>query len=535
MYLSWRTALVLALPILILLVAAWTYAAIYGVHPEAGAATEYLAPHPELRGYSAWLRLTHFINFLFITLLARAGLQILWDHPRLYWNHHSTPGSEWLRFAPEPAPWDPKHTSMDDARWLSPWIGIPGGWHKVGLARNWHLICALFWLTNGIIYVILLFFTGFWQKLIPQSWGFVPATWETFVSFATFHMPVIPDAAEHYDPLQKLAYGSMVFIFAPLSLLTGAALSPAIESRFPWYPRLFINRQVARSIHFLLLVNYVIFTIIHVTMVYLTGFAKGMNHILLNVEDERMSGIWLGLALLVLVVAVNFSANWICWGVPRLVQRLGGATWGRLEALLLDPMAPIKEYKKEEISPYFWANGELPTREDWKRMAKNNFKDYRLKVFGLVEKPVELSLADMQQLGKEQHITPHACIQGWSGIAEWGGLPMKKLFELVRPLPRARYAVFHSYAEGDKGGKYYDSDPLSVLKHPQTILAYEMNYQPLGEDYGAPLRLRLENKLGFKMVKWIEAIEFVEDYASVHRGEGGYHEDIDYYNYRSNI
>jgi DMSO/TMAO reductase YedYZ molybdopterin-dependent catalytic subunit len=163
------------------------------------------------------------------------------------------------------------------------------------------------------------------------------------------------------------------------------------------------------------------------------------------------------------------------------------------------------------------------------------FQGYRLKVFGLVENPLELSLADLRALGKEEHITQHDCIQGWSGVAEWGGLPMHKLFELVRPLPSARYVVFHSYGPGEKGGKYYDSDPLDTLRHPQTLLAYEMNYQPLSQGHGAPLRLRLENKLGFKMVKWIEALEFVEDYRTVFKGEGGYHEDTEYYGYRANV
>jgi sulfoxide reductase catalytic subunit YedY len=77
--------------------------------------------------------------------------------------------------------------------------------------------------------------------------------------------------------------------------------------------------------------------------------------------------------------------------------------------------------------------------------------------------------------------------------------------------------------------------PLANALHPQTILAYEMNGEPLGALYGAPLRLRVENQLGFKMVKWIESIEFVASSSSVNLGEGGYKEDHNYFGELANI
>ena len=134
-----------------------------------------------------------------------------------------------------------------------------------------------------------------------------------------------------------------------------------------------------------------------------------------------------------------------------------------------------------------------------------------------MENPVELSLEEIRALGKKTQITLHHCIQGWSGIAEWGGLPMAELIKLVRPKPEARVAVFYSFGEGLEGGQYYDSHSLANLMHPQTLLAYEMNDEPLSELHGAPLRLRVENQLGFKMVKWIRAIEFVESHKVVRR------------------
>ncbi len=183
----------------------------------------------------------------------------------------------------------------------------------------------------------------------------------------------------------------------------------------------------------------------------------------------------------------------------------------------------------------------MPTCDEWKTLAAGDFKDYRLKVYGLVENPVELSLDDLRALGKKTQITLHHCIQGWSGIAEWGGLPLAELIKLVRPKPKCKAVVFYSFGEGVEfstgvaGGQYYDSLSIANALHPQTLLAYEMNYQPLNHLHGAPLRLRVENQLGFKMVKWIQAIEFVEDVQSINKGEGGYAEDHEYFGELANI
>jgi methionine sulfoxide reductase catalytic subunit len=164
-----------------------------------------------------------------------------------------------------------------------------------------------------------------------------------------------------------------------------------------------------------------------------------------------------------------------------------------------------------------------------------------LKVYGLVESPVELSLDDLRALDKKEQITLHHCIQGWSGIAEWGGLPLAELMRLARPRPAAKAVIFHSFGEGVAlhegvvGVPYYDNVSIENAGNPQTLLAYEMNYQPLNPLHGAPLRLRVENQLGFKMVKWIKAIEFVEDARSIGKGEGGFAEDHEYFGELANI
>jgi DMSO/TMAO reductase YedYZ molybdopterin-dependent catalytic subunit/thiosulfate reductase cytochrome b subunit len=536
-----KTLFVLAAPLLILFSAAYIQWAVSGLPmvPSNVSVTAETATEPF--GFPAWLRITHYVNLLFMVLLVRSGLQIIMDHPRLYWNVHCTPGTEWARFTPVEVPKDRLWTAKDDSRYLSPWIGLPGYRHTIGIARHWHFLSVLFWVGNGALYVFLLILTPHWRRLIPASWQIVPDAWAVFVHYATFHLPPEPNGFYHYNPLQQLSYFGVVFILAPLAILSGPSMSPALTNRFTWYPKLPGNRQIGRSLHFLVMCAFLIFVVVHVAMVAMTGFVRNMNHIVVGTDDTSLRGVYLGVVGVTGIVAVNALANWLAWRKPRLVQHVAKAIVTPVMSFLLDRAAPQAEFRREDISPFLWANGKVPTCEEWTTLAANNFKQYRLKVSGLVENPMELSLDDLHAMGKKTQITLHHCIQGWSGIAAWGGLPLAELLQLVRPKPNANAVVFHSFGdgvalhEGVVGVRYYDNLSLKDALNPQTMLAYEMNYHPLNELHGAPLRLRVENQLGFKMVKWIKAIEFVDDVRSTGKGEGGFAEDYEYFGELANI
>ncbi len=494
-------------------------------------------PEPTSLWFTHWLSINHFFNFLFISLLVRSGLQILSDHPRLYWNDHCTRGSEWIRFTKVKVPTDRYYTSLDDAVSISPWVGLPGGRHNLGLGRHWHFFTASLWMLNGFIYVILLFTTGRWRCLIPTSWDIFPRAWESFITYATFHLPPAANFTP-YDPLQQLTYAFIVFVCAPLTIMTGIAMSPAMIGRFPWYGKIFGGKQKARSIHFILVVIYSGFFLIHVTLVFLTGFPKNMVHIALGeLTGNKTLAVSLAVIGISTVLAIHVAVTLWSRKRPRQVQSSIGAWAQMLMRFFFSRLKSHQHYTKKDISPYHWVNGHLPKTEEWQTLAQNDFADYRLEIKGLIKNPCFLSLSDLKKLPKSSQIVKHNCIQGWSGIAEWSGVLLSEVIRLSMPHAEARFVIFHSYQMNDQEVgdskeevEYYGHLTLEEALYPQTLLAYEMNGQPLPTAHGAPLRLRIETKLGFKMVKWIRSIEFVDDYRKIGLGRGGYREDQEYYN-----
>ncbi len=484
-------------------------------------------------GYPAWLRSLHWFNFLVMTLLVRSGISILADHPRLYWNVHSTPDTEWLRFR-GPVPRDQLWTAKDDSVWVSGVIGLPGGRHTVGLARKWHFLDVVLWVGLGTAFVVLLFATSQWRRLVPTSWSIVPAALNCAVTYASLTLPRGAGGAT-FDALQQLAYFTVIFVAAPLSIMTGLMMSPAIANRFSRAPGGVRNRQLGRSLHFLLACFYIVFIIFHVALVAITNLRPNMSRITLGTAANSWTGVLIGLVIIAVVVAVNVGANKASWHTPLAVLRTYQHVVAPVMGALFDHMVPRSGYRPDQISPFFWPNGKPPTSQTYAELRDNDFRDARLHIHGEVDHEVDLSPTELRALGRSEQITLHDCIQGWSGIAQWAGVPMGAILDLVQPRPGTRYAIFYSYGEGGEGGAYYDAHELVELRRATSILAYEMNFQPLNEVHGAPLRLRNEAQLGFKMVKWVREIEIVTDYRARFAGEGGYAEDHEYFGCKAEI
>jgi DMSO/TMAO reductase YedYZ molybdopterin-dependent catalytic subunit len=194
--------------------------------------------------------------------------------------------------------------------------------------------------------------------------------------------------------------------------------------------------------------------------------------------------------------------------------------------------AMAQEFSEADIAPSFRGNGTLmPDDADYREHVRGMFGRWKLQVGGRVEAPAAFTLAELRAMPSRTQITRHDCVEGWSCIGKWKGVPLAHVLSLVKPLPEARYVVFRcadSMDSGPEDSKYYESIDLDDAQHVQTILAYDLNDKTLPIANGAPLRLRVERQLGYKQAKYVMAIELVERFDEIRGGNGGYWEDEGY-------
>jgi DMSO/TMAO reductase YedYZ molybdopterin-dependent catalytic subunit len=207
----------------------------------------------------------------------------------------------------------------------------------------------------------------------------------------------------------------------------------------------------------------------------------------------------------------------------------------RAHRLVTDRHALAREFTEADMSPIFRSNGtRFPQTREYRAHMAQGFANWRLRVDGLVGRPLDLGMAQLRALPARTQITRHDCVEGWSAIGKWQGVPLLLLLNAAGLDERARYIVFHC---ADRFGSvpYYESIDLIDALHPQTILAWAMNGRLLPVENGAPLRLRVERQLGYKHAKYVQRVEAVDSLASVHGGKGGYWEDRSGYEWYAGI
>ncbi len=193
------------------------------------------------------------------------------------------------------------------------------------------------------------------------------------------------------------------------------------------------------------------------------------------------------------------------------------------------------EYSRAERSPTFRGNGSVTVTDPfYQQQLASGFPDWRLEVKGLVEKPLALSITDVRALPQRTQITRHDCVEGWSAIGEWQGVPLAALLDAAKVKEEAKFIVFRC-ADTLYGRDYYESIDMVDAYHPQTIIAHSLNGEPLPEKNGAPLRMRIERQLGYKQAKYVKAIEAVASFEKIGQGGGGFWEDVAGYQWYAGI
>lgn len=481
--------------------------------------------------FPLWVRLSHFFNFLFLILLIRSGMGIIGAHPKLYWNDDANPGDEWARFTDKELPDEELWTAEDESEPYSKWIALPG-LDNLGLARHWHFWPAALWTLTGVIYVVLLFTSGRWHELVPTSWAIIPGAWDAFVTYLQFE---IPESEGLYHPLQQLSYFFVIFILSPIQIATGIAMSPALEARFPWFQKLFGGHQGARSLHFVGTVIFVLFTVVHVALVGIHGFGPHLTAIVLGSADQSHAlGVGIAVFAIAAVLAANFFASEYTLRNPVRTKKLLRIGIAPLRKRLFHHWEAVADYDEDRISPFSRPNGRPPRNETYEQLKAGEFEDWELEVGGLVENERTFSMDELREMPTQEHTSKHICIQGWTYYAKWSGVSISEIIERCNPKPEANYLVFHTldekweYPDIEKGNYYQVLDTEEAMED-QTMLAYGMNNGELPEPHGAPLRLRIESHLGYRMAKWVCGIEFVEDYEEIGDGQDGWRDDVLHY------
>jgi len=216
-----------------------------------------------------------------------------------------------------------------------------------------------------------------------------------------------------------------------------------------------------------------------------------------------------------LAIAAKLAARY------GLIPPDAGVLYGAGETLtyaaqrLLTRHSMAREFAPSQISKDPFANAVDPLGDEFQRLQQGAFAEWRLAVDGMVARPALFSLAELKSFPSRTQITEIACEEGWSYVAEWKGVPLSHLLDLVGALPQVRYVVYRSFQPD-----WWESIDMADAMHPQTIVAYNMNGGELPVKFGGPLRLRVPRQLGYKSVKYITRLTLTDNLKGFGKGLG---------------
>nr|WP_193570941.1 cytochrome b/b6 domain-containing protein [Diaminobutyricibacter tongyongensis] len=226
-------------------------------------------------GLPAWLGWQHFLNTFFMVLIIRSGLQVRREkRPSVFWSRRNSR-------------------------------------RRISLTLWSHQALDILWIANGVVFVILLFATGQWMRVVPTSWAVFPNALSAALQYLTLDWPT-ENGWVNYNALQQLTYFAVVFLAAPLAIITGVRMSGVWPKRAATLNRLY-PVEWARSVHFPVMIFFVVFIVVHVTLVLATGALRNLNHMYaaLGSTDpaayaDNPVGFWIFVASLAVI-----GAGWV--------------------------------------------------------------------------------------------------------------------------------------------------------------------------------------------------------------------------------
>ncbi|MEJ7743793.1 MAG: molybdopterin-dependent oxidoreductase [Nocardioidaceae bacterium] len=485
-------------------------------------------------GLPVWVGVQHFLNLFLMIFIIRSGRadpqrppsavldpaqhsgQGLVPHPEAGAHRPAVDGEEGLH---QPA----RDRSVYRAS------GTPSGWPAGGIWAPTPCGCSTAWSSTSCCSP-----PGSGGVWCRSSWDVFPNAVSVLIQYLSLDWPTETGWVA-YNSLQLIAYFITVFVAAPLALHhrprhVACAVHPLQadqqaaqhpDGTLAALPRAGLVPAVHRGPRD--------------AGVHHRAAAQPQPHLRRTRRRQSWAGFWIFAASMVVVIVGWVAATPFTLRHPRVVQRVGYALIGPVQRLFEHVDSTPGEYTEKDISPTSGTTGSTPTRRSTRRCSRATSPTTGCGFNGLVDNPVELDLVQLRALPHHEQITQHFCIQGWSGIAKWGGVSMQTIMDLVKPQPEAKWVVFYSLGDGSDKGIYYDAHPIEQMSYHLTMLAYDMNGEPLSFGHGAPLRLRNEIQLGFKQVKWIKGVEFVADFSEIGGGYGGYNQDHEFFGYRQSL